>query len=169
MAERGRVRCGAVRGALLGAPRRLRAVMLSSASPSYVSLKSVASEVWASFRVILHVGLAPAGLKVYLAAEHQQDCCPVCASTSQSRVTCCLVSGHTVNRMRKHSDPDVAGLAKDVYTEWRASIKHHANRPSIEVRSDPKTEAFRKNARKLLCEALDLEVVCIFTSITSCS
>ncbi|NP_001182523.2 transcription elongation factor A N-terminal and central domain-containing protein 2 [Gallus gallus] len=66
--------------------------------------------------------------------------------------------GHTVNRMRKHSDPDVAGLAKDVYTEWRASIKHHANRPSIEVRSDPKTEAFRKNARKLLCEALDLEI-----------
>lgn len=163
------MRCGAVRGALLGAPRRLRAVMLSSASPSYVFLKSVASEVRASFRVILHVGLALAGLKVYLAAEHQQDCCPVCASTSQSRVMCCLVSGHTVNRMRKHSDPDVAGLAKDVYTEWRASIKHHANRPSIEVRSDPKTEAFRKNARKLLCEALDLEVVCIFTSTTSCS
>lgn len=57
LAERVRVRCGAVRGALLGAPRRLRAVMLSSASPSYVFLKGVASEVRASFRVILHVGL----------------------------------------------------------------------------------------------------------------
>lgn len=70
--------------------------------------------------------------------------------------------GHTVNKMRKHSDHDVASLAKDVYMEWRTSIKHHSNRPSIEVKSDPKTEAFRKNARKLLCEALDLEVVFIF-------
>lgn len=60
--------------------------------------------------------------------------------------------------MRKHSDHDVASLAKDIYTEWRTFIKDHSNKPSIEVRSDPKTEAFRKNARKLLCEALDLEV-----------
>jgi len=60
--------------------------------------------------------------------------------------------------MRKHSDHDVASLAKDIYTEWRTFIRDHSNKPSIEVRSDPKTEAFRKNARKLLCEALDLEV-----------
>lgn len=66
--------------------------------------------------------------------------------------------------MRKHSDHDVASLAKDVYMQWRTFIKNHSNRPSIEVRSDPKTEAFRKNARKLLCEALDLEVALIFGS-----
>ncbi|NXN15064.1 TEAN2 protein, partial [Indicator maculatus] len=66
--------------------------------------------------------------------------------------------GHTVNKMRKHSDPDVANLARDIYTEWRTFIRDHSNRPSIEVRSNPKTEAFRRNARKLLCEALDLEV-----------
>ncbi|NXX74539.1 TEAN2 protein, partial [Urocolius indicus] len=66
--------------------------------------------------------------------------------------------GHTVNKMRKHSDEDVAALARGVYSQWRASIKAHANRPSIEVRSDPKTEAFRKNARRLLWEALDLEI-----------
>lgn len=63
-----------------------------------------------------------------------------------------------MNKMRKHTDPEVASLARDIYTEWRTFIREHANRPSIEVRSNPKTEALRKNARKLLCEALDLEV-----------
>lgn len=60
--------------------------------------------------------------------------------------------------MRRHQDPEVAGLAKEVYTEWKTFIEKHLDRPSIEVRSDPKTESFRKNAQKLLSEALDLKM-----------
>lgn len=63
-----------------------------------------------------------------------------------------------MNKMRRHRDPEVAALAEGVYTEWKTFIEKHLDRPSIEVRSDPKTESFRKNAQKLLSEALELKV-----------
>lgn len=63
-----------------------------------------------------------------------------------------------MNKIRRHADPEVAGLAKEVYTEWKTFIEKHLDRPSIEVRSDPKTESFRKNAQKLLSEALELKM-----------
>ncbi|XP_055498215.1 transcription elongation factor A N-terminal and central domain-containing protein 2 [Leucoraja erinacea] len=66
--------------------------------------------------------------------------------------------GHAVNRMRKNADPEVAELAKVIFTTWRDYIKENKNKPSIEVRCDSKTERFRNNARKLFAKVLELEI-----------
>ncbi|XP_077982073.1 transcription elongation factor A N-terminal and central domain-containing protein 2-like [Glandiceps talaboti] len=62
--------------------------------------------------------------------------------------------GHTLNDIRKHSDPEVATMAKTIRNKWKQFIQEHTDKPVIEVRADAKTEKQRTSGRKLLAGAL---------------
>ncbi|XP_013415235.1 transcription elongation factor A N-terminal and central domain-containing protein 2 isoform X2 [Lingula anatina] len=62
--------------------------------------------------------------------------------------------GHTINKMRKHEDKDIALAAKKVYFKWKTFFKEKRDKPKIEVRSDLKTEKMREAGRKFIKEAL---------------
>ncbi|XP_053549965.1 transcription elongation factor A N-terminal and central domain-containing protein 2 [Bombina bombina] len=66
--------------------------------------------------------------------------------------------GEAVQRLQTHSEAEVSDLASEVHTQWETFINEKKCKPSIEVRSDATTEKLRSNARRLLCEALDVEV-----------
>lgn len=63
--------------------------------------------------------------------------------------------GHTINRLTKHEDKDVANLASSIVNDWKAYYAAKRDRPKIEVKCDNKTEAQRAAGRKLLQESLD--------------
>ncbi|XP_070564190.1 transcription elongation factor A N-terminal and central domain-containing protein 2-like [Ptychodera flava] len=64
--------------------------------------------------------------------------------------------GHTLSSVRKHSDPEVASLARKIRRDWIKFVQEKSNRPVIEVRADAKTERQRSSGRKLLAGALSV-------------
>ncbi|XP_075038250.1 transcription elongation factor A N-terminal and central domain-containing protein 2 isoform X1 [Mixophyes fleayi] len=66
--------------------------------------------------------------------------------------------GEAVESLQIHPDREVSELAKDVHTQWEKYIQENRCKPTIEVRSDAATEKLRSNARRMLCEVLDMEV-----------
>lgn len=70
--------------------------------------------------------------------------------------------GHTINRLTKHEDKDVANLASSIVNDWKAYYAAKRDRPKIEVKCDNKTEAQRAAGRKLLQESLDGQVGSLF-------
>ena len=65
--------------------------------------------------------------------------------------------GITLNNLRKHEEPEVAKLAKEIRAEWKLYFKEKLARPKIEVKCDEKTEKMRRNARQMLAQGLKLD------------
>ena len=68
------------------------------------------------------------------------------------------LSGHTVNKLRKHPDQNVSTEAKRVYVKWKTYFKEKMEKPQIEVKCDQKAEDLRLMAKKLFSAALGVEV-----------
>ncbi|KAK7101222.1 transcription elongation factor A N-terminal and central domain-containing protein 2-like [Littorina saxatilis] len=64
--------------------------------------------------------------------------------------------GHTVFKLRTHSDKAVAKQADALYQKWRKHFEDFQDRPQIEVKCDAKSERMRDNGRKFLAESLSL-------------
>ena len=65
--------------------------------------------------------------------------------------------GITLNDLRKHEEPEVAKLAREIRAEWKLYFKEKLERPKIEVKCDAKTEKMRRSARQMLAQGLKLE------------
>lgn len=69
-----------------------------------------------------------------------------------------LSAGHTVYKLRQHSDEGIAKEAQALYRKWRSHFEEFQDRPQIEVKCDAKSERIRDSGRKFLAESLTLEV-----------
>jgi len=61
--------------------------------------------------------------------------------------------GLILNKYRNHDDEEIKAAASAVYRQWKQFLKEHAEKKSIEVKSDRKTEEMRKNGRGLILKA----------------
>jgi len=66
--------------------------------------------------------------------------------------------GHTVNKLRSHSDSHVKEQARHLLKKWKGFYRVVNARQSLEVRSDLKTEQYRSKAKRLLAKAFAVEV-----------
>ncbi|XP_067932479.1 transcription elongation factor A N-terminal and central domain-containing protein 2-like [Watersipora subatra] len=62
--------------------------------------------------------------------------------------------GLTLNRLRKHSEPEVSDRATKIYREWKQHFKNKRDKPKIEVRFDHSTNKYRASSRSLLEDRL---------------
>ena len=66
--------------------------------------------------------------------------------------------GHVINSLRKHECDEVKALSREILKKWKQFYREQKVRQPIEVQCDAKAEVLRMKARKLLGEALVLEV-----------
>ena len=77
--------------------------------------------------------------------------------------------GHTVNRLSKHDDSEVAHKAAAVVKAWKKHFEDKRDMPLIEVKCDKRTEDLRAVGRKHLLrslsvtEELPVSTCCIYT------
>ena len=63
-----------------------------------------------------------------------------------------------IKKLSSCDDVEVRKAAKQVYVLWKNHFVEHHERPQIEVKCDLKTEKVRESGKRLLAEALQLEV-----------
>ena len=73
--------------------------------------------------------------------------------------------GHIVNKLRKHEDSSVQKISRQLFHDWKKFYKEQRCRPVIEVRSDAKSELTRMKARKLIADAVGMEVRLCYSAI----
>lgn len=64
--------------------------------------------------------------------------------------------GHTVRKLTKHKDRDVAEFSTKIVKKWLSHYEAKLSRPLIDVKCDNETEKVRSAGRKHLAKALQL-------------
>jgi len=70
-----------------------------------------------------------------------------------------LLTGLSLNKLRKHKSKEISEKATHLYRTWKNHFKSLEDKPKIEVRFDNDTSKMRQSGRKLLREALSTSKV----------